>query len=267
MPDAYAMITELEPAAVEQLAVAIELSATDPQLRAMVDAYLDELDPPPGASVLEIGCGTGAIARTIAARPGMGPVLGVDPSPILLEHARSHAGGLRNLSFQQGDGRALDLPDQAHDVAVLHRVLSHAPTPERLLAEAARVLRPGGRLVAFDGDYATITLSTGEHDPLQVCVAAMVGAYVNDPWVVRRLPAMVRAAGLTDVRVRSHGLVQIADADYMLSIADRGADTLATDRRIGQALADALKAEARRRVADGSFFGHIAYATVLATKP
>ncbi|HEX6015764.1 MAG TPA: hypothetical protein VFY87_28960, partial [Geminicoccaceae bacterium] len=64
-----------------------------------------------------------------------------------------------------------------------------------LLAEAFRVLRSGGRLAVFDGDYSTITLATGEHDPLQVCVAAMVLAFVNDPWVVRRLPAMVEAAG------------------------------------------------------------------------
>jgi arsenite methyltransferase len=266
VPDVYSIITELEPAVVDQLASAMEVSAADPQHRTMVTSYLTRLDPP-RSSVVEIGCGTGAIARMIAARPGMGEVLGMDPSPILIERARVLSEGLANLSFQEADGAALSLPDGSHDVAVIHRVLSHAPAPERLLSEAFRVLRPGGRLAVFDGDYATITLATGEHDPLQVCVTAMVSAFVNDPWVVRRLPAMVEAAGFADAALESHGFVQIADADYMVSIADRGVDTLAASGRIGRELADALKAEARRRVEGGSFFGHIAYASLIAGKP
>jgi SAM-dependent methyltransferase len=267
MPDVYSIITDVEPAVVEQLATAMEVSAADPQHQAMVEAYLSDLAPPSGSRVVEIGCGTGAIARMIAARPEIGDVLGTDPSPILLDHARRLSDEFRNLSFQEADGRDLPVPHASFDVAVLHRVLSHAPAPEQLIAEAFRVLRPGGRLVVFDGDYATITLATGDHDPLQVCVGAMVSAFVNDPWVVRRLPAMVGEAGFAHVRMRSHGFVQTHDADYMVSIADRGVDTLAARGRIGVELADALKAEARRRVGEGTFFGHVAYASVLARKP
>jgi ubiquinone/menaquinone biosynthesis C-methylase UbiE len=261
------MITEVEPAVVEQLATAMEVSAADPQHRAMVDAYLAELDAPPGSRVVELGCGTGAIARMVAAWPGIGEVVGTDPSPILIERARQLSDAHARVSFEIADGRDLPFPHASFDVAVLHRVLSHAPEPEQLLAEAFRVLRPGGRIVVFDGDYATITLATGDHDPLQVCVAAMVSAFVNDPWVVRRLPAMVGTAGFTRTRMQSHGFVQTHDADYMVSIADRGADTLVVNGAIGAELAAALKAEARRRVEHGSFFGHIAYASVVAGKP
>ena len=267
MPDVYSIITEVEPAVVEQLATAMEVSAADPQHRAMVDAYLALLDPPPGTRVVEIGCGTGAIARMIAAWPGIAEVVGTDPSPLLIDRARELSKDLANVSFQEADGSELPLSGSTFDVAVLHRVLSHAPEPDRLLSEALRVLRPGGQVVVFDGDYSTITLATGEFDPLQVCVEAMVSAYVNDAWVVRRLPAMVDAAGFTGVRLRSHGFVQIHDADYMVSIADRGADALAASGRIGRELADALKAEARRRVQEGSFFGHIAYASLIASRP
>jgi ubiquinone/menaquinone biosynthesis C-methylase UbiE len=252
---------------VEQLAAAMEVSAADPQHRAMVEAYLAELDPAPGTRVVELGCGTGAIARMIAAWPGVAEVVGTDPSPILIQRARQLSAAADNISFQEADGRQLPVADSSFDVAVLHRVLSHAPSPHQLLAEALRVLRPGGRVVVFDGDYATITLATGDHDPLQVCVGAMVSAFVNDPWVVRRLPAMIHEVGFTASRIRSYGFVQIGDADYMISIADRGADTLAANGRIGRELAEALKAEARRRVGDGSFFGHVAYASVLADKP
>jgi ubiquinone/menaquinone biosynthesis C-methylase UbiE len=267
MPDVYSIITEVEPAVVAQVATAMEVSAADPQHRAMVEAYLNDLGPSPDTRVVEIGCGTGAIARMIATRPGVTEVVGTDPSPILINHAAHLSEGLANLSFQEADGRDLPMPDASFDVAVLHRVLSHAPGPEQLLAEAYRVLRPGGQIVVFDGDYSTITLATGDHDPLQVCVHAMVQAFVNDPWVVRRLPAMVETAGFGGGRFRSYGFVQIRDADYLVGIADRGADALTASGRIGPELADALKAEARRRVHDGSFFGHIAYASVIAAKP
>jgi ubiquinone/menaquinone biosynthesis C-methylase UbiE len=266
MPDVYSIITEVDPAVVEQLATAMEISAADPQHRAMVAAYLAELDPSAGERVMEIGCGTGAIARMIAAWPGVGEIVGTDPSPILIDRARRLSSGLTNVTFDVADGSQIPIADSSFDVAVLHRVLSHAPRPEELLAEAFRLLRPGGRIVVFDGDYATITLATGDHDPLQVCVDAMVSAYVNDPWVVRRLPALVGAAGFIPEPLRSHGFVQVHDADYMVGIADRGADALAAAERIGTELAGALKAEARRRVAAGTFFGHIAYASLVANK-
>jgi SAM-dependent methyltransferase len=267
MPDVYSVITTVDAAVVAQVADAMEVSAADPQHRAMVASYLADLELADAASVLEIGCGTGAIARELAAWPGVGEVLGVDPSPILLDRARELSEGIENVSFQEGDGRRLSLPDATFDAVVLHRVLSHVPGPEEVLAEAFRVLRPGGRLAVFDGDYATITLATGDVDPLETCVAAFRPAYITDPWVVRRLPALVRAAGFAPGRLRSHGYVQVDDPDYMLSIADRGADTLAAAGTIGRELADALKTEARRRVAAHAFFGHVAYASLTARKP
>ena len=53
----------------------------------------------------------------------------------------------------------------------------------------------------------------------------------------------------------------------MLTIIDRGADALAAAGHVGEPAAEALKAEARRRVTAGEFFGHIAYASLIATRP
>jgi hypothetical protein len=65
---------------------------------------------------------------------------------------------------------------------------------------------------------------------------------------------------------RSHGFVETYGG-YMLTVVDRGADMLCGSGRIGDETAAALKAEARRRVETGAFFGHIAYVSLTARKP
>jgi hypothetical protein len=65
---------------------------------------------------------------------------------------------------------------------------------------------------------------------------------------------------------RSHGFVETTEAEYMLTIIDRGADILHTSAQLGDDAAAALKAEARRRVEAGTFFGHISYVSLVAPK-
>jgi hypothetical protein len=90
---------------------------------------------------------------------------------------------------------------------------------------------------------------------------------VHDPWLVRRLPALLDQAGFEPVRMRSYGYAETRDARYTPTIVDRGADALVAAGRIGQDTAAALKAEARRRITAGQFFGHIAYASLVARLP
>jgi ubiquinone/menaquinone biosynthesis C-methylase UbiE len=266
MADVYATIEEADEAVQVQLADVLELRAADLQQRAMLEDYLADLPLPAGAHVLEIGCGTGAVARALAARPGVGEVIGIDPSPVFVERARLRAEDVPNLSFVAGDGRELPFDDGSFDAVVCHTSLCHIPTPDRVLAEARRVIAPGGWLAVFDGDYATSTVALYDHDPLQACVDAAMDALVHDRWLVRRLPALVREAGFDVVRVRSHGYAETAKPHYMLTIVDRGADVLVASDRLGTSAAESLKTEARRRAGNGRFFGHIAYASVIARR-
>jgi ubiquinone/menaquinone biosynthesis C-methylase UbiE len=267
MADVYTKITEADTTVVERLAELLELRAADPQQQAMLAEYLAGIAFTPNAHVLEIGCGTGAIARQVAAHPNVACAVGVDPSPLLVEHARRHSTAFPNLDFRQGDGCDLPFAGESFDVAILHTVLSHLEQPQAALREAHRVLQPGGWLAIFDGDYASVTCATGVLDPLQLCVDAMRSSYINDIWLGRRLPLLAAATGFVDCRYRTYNYIQTAAPDYFLTIVDRGADTLAASGTIGEQLAAALKAEARRRVDCGQFFGSIAYASLLARKP
>jgi len=171
-----------------------------------------------------------------------------------------------NVTFREADGRSLPFEDEAFDAIVFDSTLTHVPGPERALAEAFRVLRPLGWLAAFDGDYTTTTVALGDHDPLQACVDAMVANSLHNPWLGRRLPSLVRSSGFDIERFSSQGFVETTEAEYMLTIVERGADILRASGQIGEDTSAALKAEARRRVEVGVFFGYIAYVSLIARK-
>ena len=103
------------------------------------------LDLRPGERLVVIGCGTGADLPFI---PEGVEVLAVDLTPAMLRQAMAHV--RPGIEFRVMDGMALDLPDGSFDAAILHMVLEVIPDPARCLAEAARVLRAGGRLAVFD---------------------------------------------------------------------------------------------------------------------
>lgn len=93
-----------------------------------------------------------------------------------------------------------------------------------------------------------------------------MASMVTHRWLMRRLHQLVRDGGFDVEGVRSHGFIEPAGGGYMLTVVDRGADLLHVDGQISAGTAAALKAEARRRVADGAFFGHIAYTSLVARR-
>jgi ubiquinone/menaquinone biosynthesis C-methylase UbiE len=267
VPDVWATFTQLEDTMQERLAGVLETRGADPRQQAMRRDFLADLAFPANANVLEVGCGTGVLTRVLARWPNVGEVVGVDVATSLLTKARDLAAELPNVTFREADGRSLPFEDETFDVVIFDSTLTHVPSPELALAEAFRVLRPLGWLGAFDGDYATATVALGDHDPLQACVDAMMANSVNDRWLGRRLPALVRAGNFELARFRGHGFVETSEAEYMLTVVDRGADVLSATGVIGAETAAALKAEARRRAEVGMFFGHIAYVSLTARKP
>jgi ubiquinone/menaquinone biosynthesis C-methylase UbiE len=108
----------------------------------------------PGDAVLDVGCGTGTLALEVARRVGRaGRVAGIDPSPQQIARARAKA-ARRNapIEFQIGVIEQLAFPDRTFDVVFSTLMMHHLPAPLKRqgLAEIARVLKPGGRLVIAD---------------------------------------------------------------------------------------------------------------------
>jgi ubiquinone/menaquinone biosynthesis C-methylase UbiE len=97
---------------------------------------------------LDVGTGAGALALALA--PLVREVVGVDPVPELLAHARERAKGLENVTFLEGDGTALPFEDFSFDLAGTMRTLHHVHRPELVVAELARVTRPGGHVLVVD---------------------------------------------------------------------------------------------------------------------
>jgi ubiquinone/menaquinone biosynthesis C-methylase UbiE len=117
--------------------------AADPAT-ALVDRLLDAVDRPP-AAVLDVACGRAASTARIAARWPDSTVLGLDRSPALLP-AQPPAG----VRLARADATALPVADAAVDLVCCVEAALHFPPRRAFFAEAARVLRPGGRLVLTD---------------------------------------------------------------------------------------------------------------------
>jgi ubiquinone/menaquinone biosynthesis C-methylase UbiE len=109
------------------------------QVRDFVQARGDE-------RALDVGTGAGALAFALA--PLVREVVGLDPVPELLELARARS--LPNTEFVEGDGTALPFPYASFDLGGTHRTLHHVAQPERVVAELARVTRPGGQVLVVD---------------------------------------------------------------------------------------------------------------------
>jgi len=107
----------------------------------------------PGQTVLDLGSGPGLDSLLAARRVGpTGKVLGVDLCPEMVEKARQNAGllGLPNVEFVNAGIEKLLLPDASVDVVISNGVFNLCPDKPDVLAEAFRVLRPGGQLQMAD---------------------------------------------------------------------------------------------------------------------
>jgi SAM-dependent methyltransferase len=120
----------------------------DERARALAERVARFVEPSGDERALDVGTGAGALAFALA--PLVREVVGLDYSPELLAQARARAADVANVSFAEGDAGRLPFADASFDLAGTLRTLHHVARPELVVAEMARVTRPGGRLLVVD---------------------------------------------------------------------------------------------------------------------
>jgi SAM-dependent methyltransferase len=152
----------------------------------------------PGERVLDVGSGPGFLAAEMAQEVGPdGTVVGVDPSDSMLGLARSQTA---DVEFRAGGALELPVADGSFDVVVSTQVLEYVEDVAGALAEARRVLRPGGRLMVLDTDWDSIVWRTADAERMRRVLDAWA-EHLADPHLPRRLPGLIRDAGLALDRV------------------------------------------------------------------
>ena len=164
----------------------------------------EALAPVPGERILDVGCGPGFYVAELLEQVGPeGSVVGVDGSPQMLAVASGRCEGHENVAFHEADATALPREDASFDAALCVQVLEYVADPTAALAEMHRVLRPGGRVVVWDVDWATVSMHSSDPARMERVLRGW-DAHLSHPSLPRTLSASMRAAGFEDVRFEGH---------------------------------------------------------------
>jgi SAM-dependent methyltransferase len=167
--------------------------------RLVGDVFLDWLAPSTGLRWVDVGCGNGAFTDLVMQHCAPAEVQALDPSEGQLAFARTRPGAAGAV-FRQGDALALPFDEDSFDIAVMALVIFFVPEPARGVAEMARVVRPGGEVVAYAWNF---TAGGFPYEPIQAELRAMGFKPPLPPHAAVATPAGLSAlwhgAGLQDV--------------------------------------------------------------------
>lgn len=164
----------------------------------------------PGERILDVGCGPGFYVAEILEQVGPeGSVVGVDQSPQMLGVATRRCEPYPNVAFHQADATSLPVGDEDFDAALSVQVLEYVDDVTAALRELHRALRPGGRLVVWDVDWATVSLHSSDPARTERALRAW-DEHLAHPALPQTLAARLRSAGFDDVRAEGHSFVTTA---------------------------------------------------------
>jgi ubiquinone/menaquinone biosynthesis C-methylase UbiE len=193
-------------------------------VRAWKERSFGMLAVEPGHRLLDVGCGLGGDAITLAGRVGAGGrVVGVDNSEQLIVAARERvAGSPLPVEFRVGDIYALAFADGAFDGCRADRVFQHLDRPADALNELIRVTKPGGRIVVGDPDWETLIFDAPQSAVTRTILNFVCDSHRN-AWMGRQLYAHFHGAGLAEVTVATDTLLftEYGLADLTVALGTR----------------------------------------------
>ena len=224
------------------------LDLTTAMFDAPKKASVAELRLAPGDAALDVGCGLGDDVRRIADAVGpTGRAVGIDASAELLEVAATRTATGSPVELVHGDAHALPFEADEFAAARIERVLQHADDPGRIVAEIARVVRPGGRVVAMEPDWDAVVIGSADLATARAAVRACADR-IPHPDAGRRLPEWFTSAGIEVLRVDAE-----TTPIRSLDVAAHALDLHAALETLGVAVARPWLEELRRRDAAGAF--------------
>jgi ubiquinone/menaquinone biosynthesis C-methylase UbiE len=212
----------------------------------------------PGERGLDIGCGVGFLACEMAREVGpTGRIVGVDNSADMIAAANKRAereGVAERLQFVLGDAARLDFQSASFDFMVAVQVYLYVTDIERALAEAARVLKPEGRLVIVDTDWDSCVWLTSDRERHQRIIEARMREF-GQPHLPPALPRLLERAKLELVKVEVHPVLNLRyDPDsFSAGLAD-STPKIVAQFGISVAEANAWLEDLKSRTADGDYF-------------
>lgn len=209
-----------------------------------------------GDRVLDVACGTGDDARSLAGFVGWsGRVTGIDNRSAMIEEAKRRAAGrYQSVEFRVGDAHRLDFTDGVFDGVRADRALQYVSKPDTALAEMVRVSRSGARLVVAEPDWDTLVIDAPDRRLTRDILHFRCDAQ-REGWAGRQLRRLLADAGLSDVSVTG---VSLLTTDYALAeqvfelghAAQAAADAAAVDYEAAREWVGSLEAAGRT----GRFF-------------
>jgi ubiquinone/menaquinone biosynthesis C-methylase UbiE len=269
--DPWRITDKLEDTLLDVMVSRLEVRGKHWFFQKVLREYLDAMDIDSANTVLDMGCGTGVAARTIARRANFsGRVTGIDLSPYLIEAAKRLADeeGLgTRVEFLSGDTRDLDIPDGRFDAVVAHSLVSHVQEALTVLKKVGRVVKPGGLIAIFDGDYASMTFALDDPVQSKRYDEALINAVVTSPQVMRQMPRLIQQADLEMIRTFPYIMAEVGKGDFWLSAIDSFEKLAPKSGAMTEAEATSWAIALHKASDQGVFFGASNYYTYVARRP